>query len=114
VDHRTFFTLFPSGDVWYRSSDQKFVSSPASLKESFARIVWPAFVKLALAVREAVGCTRHRRKQRAFGYCLKLRQDAFGAAAAAVVNGIVSVPASSICPHLCEPWATHPEASDRS
>src|SRR4029453_16824815 len=55
VDHRTFFTLFPSGEVWYRSSDQKFFNSPACLNDSSARIVWPAFVKLARAVRSSTG-----------------------------------------------------------
>ena len=53
VDHRA--SAFPSGEDWYRSSDQKFVSSPASLNDSAARIVYTPFVKRALAVQVSTG-----------------------------------------------------------
>ena len=44
----------PSDDDLYRSSDRKFVSSPAALKSSSARTEWPALVSVALTVRSSI------------------------------------------------------------
>ena len=54
VDHRAGVIDAPSSEDFRRSSDQKFVSSPASLNSSSARIDWPAFVNVALTVRSSM------------------------------------------------------------